>query len=88
MLNMKYILLICLSLVVVAECKPVNRHKVSRELASLVQKFPDSSLDVLREIRQNVKRTQAGIRMIMVMEKDLKKTIKLFNEAMVDDIIC
>ena len=85
MQNMTYFLFACLAMTALVQCKPVNHHRASRELATLVQKFPETSLGVLREIRQNVKRTQAGIRMIMVMERDLKKTVRLFTESMVDE---
>eukprot|EP00092_Neocalanus_flemingeri_P012568 GFUD01013546.1.p1 GENE.GFUD01013546.1~~GFUD01013546.1.p1 ORF type:complete len:115 (+),score=13.87 GFUD01013546.1:23-367(+) len=72
------ILLFVFSFITVCS-KPVykfERFKHNRELATLKEKFPASSIQILRELNRNIKKTQAGVRLVISMEKELKRTAR------------
>ena len=45
-----------LSMLTVSLARPRNHHNSSRELAELVTQFPGTSLEILREVRDNIRR--------------------------------
>ena len=59
--------------VLVAEAAPANHHQHSRELASLVAAHPGTSLAALREARRQVRRTQASLKLVIALERDLSR---------------
>ena len=71
--------LIFVYLFVTACAKPVfkfDRFKHNRELATLKEKFPTSSIQILRELNRNIKRTRTGLRLVISMERELKRAAR------------
>ena len=62
--------------------RPRNHHSSSRELAELVAQFPGTSLEILREVRDNIRRTQAGIKLVIKMERELRRTARDIRDEM------
>ena len=69
------LLLILAASVLVAEAAPANHHQHSRELASLVAAHPGTSLAALREARRQVRRTQASLKLVIALERDLSRAV-------------
>ena len=67
------------SILITIDSKPVlrsDRFKHSRELAVLKERFPASNIKLLRELNRNIKKTQASLRLVINMEKELKRTAR------------
>merc|ERR1712130_669330 len=73
-------ILIILVIVNLTKSAPFNHHQKSREMASLIREHPGTSLPILREIRQNISKTRAGIKLIISMEKELRDAAKVFSQ--------
>lgn len=71
-----------LALLTVGMAAPRNHHSSSRELAELVSQFPGTSLEILREVRDNIRRTQAGIKLVIKMERELRRTARDIRDEM------
>jgi hypothetical protein len=59
--------------------KPVfkyDRFKHSRDLASMKEKFPRLEIKMLRDLNRNIKKTQKSLRLVISMEKELKRTAR------------
>ena len=67
------LLLILAASVLVAEAAPANHHQHSRELGALVAAHPGTSLAALREARRQVRRTQASLKLVIALERDLSR---------------
>ena len=64
-------------LVSMASAQPAgDRFKHSRELAALSREYPRSSLDMLREINRNIKKTRASLRLVISMEREMQRTAR------------
>merc|ERR1712154_156722 len=57
-------------------CKPYNRYEAGRELASLATDNPGASIDLLRQIRRNIRKTQASLKLVISMEKELQRVAR------------
>ena len=79
-MNITYIAYIIVAFLLSTACfKPVykyDRFKHSRELASLKERFPASNIKMLRELNRNIKKTQRSLRLVISMEKELKRTAR------------
>ena len=71
-----FIIILFTSLGLVFTAPRRNHHQSSRELAAFVQQFPGTSLEILREVRDNVRRTQTGIKLVLKMERELRRTAR------------
>ena len=56
--------------------QPHNRHQHSRELAELAAENPGSSLEILREIRRNIRASQASLKLVISMERELQRVAR------------
>ena len=50
-------------------------------MANLVQQYQGTTLPILKDIRRNLRKTQAGLKLIITMEKELKNTAKDADNA-------
>ena len=71
-----------LAMLTVSLARPRNHHHSSRELAELVTQFPGTSLEILREVRDNIRRTQAGIKLVIKMERELRRAARDIRDQM------
>ena len=67
------LLMILAASALVSEAAPANHHQHSRELAALVAAHPGTSLAALREARRQVRRTQASLKLVIALERDLSR---------------
>ena len=63
-------------LISVTVSQPHNRHQHSRELAELAAENPGSSLEILREIRRNIRASQASLKLVISMERELQRVAR------------
>ena len=56
--------------------QPYNRHQHSRELARLAAENPGTSLEILREIKRNIRASQASLKLVISMEKELQRVAR------------
>ena len=56
--------------------QPYNRHQHSRELARLAAENPGTSLDILRQIRRNIRASQASLKLVISMERELQRVAR------------
>ena len=70
------ILLLPLLLISVTEGQPFNRHQHSRELGGLAAENPGTSLVILRQIRRNIRKSQASLKLVISMERELQRVAR------------
>ena len=80
------ILLVSLLLISVTVSHPLNRHDHSRELGRLAAEKPGTSLDILRQIRRNIRRSQASLKLVISMERELQRVARSVASHITDTV--
>ena len=69
-------ILLSFMLISVTVSQPLKRHGHSRELGGLAAENPGTSLAILRQIRRNIRRTQASLKLVISMERELQRVAR------------
>ena len=76
------VLLLLSSLVILgSQSKPFDRYQQSRELALLTQDNPGTSIELLRQIRRNIRRSQASLKLVISMERELQRVARHISDT-------
>ena len=70
------LLLLSFLLISVTVSQPHNRHKHSRDLGGLAAENPGTSLHILRQIRRNIRKSQASLKLVISMERELQRVAR------------
>merc|ERR1711953_246680 len=75
------LLLLSFFLISVTVSQPHNRHKHSRDLGGLAAENPGTSLHILRQIRRNIRKSQASLKLVISMERELQRVARHITDS-------
>ena len=75
------LLLLSSILILGSESKPFDRYRQSRELALLTQDNPGYSIELLRQIRRDIRRSQASLKLVISMERELQRVARHISDT-------
>merc|ERR1711953_1163922 len=80
------LLLLSFLLISVTVSQPHNRHKHSRDLGGLAAENPGTSLHILRQIRRNIRKSQASLKLVISMERELQRVARSVASHITDTV--
>ena len=66
--------------------QPHNRHGHSRDLGRLAAENPGTSLEILRQIRRNIRKSQASLKLVISMERELQRVARSVASHITDNV--